>query len=324
MRSKTPLVASVALTSILFSSIGTLHARTWTDSSGKYKLNADMIGFDDHCVILQRADGELGAFPIEKLSSPDKEFLKTKEAKDIHSTNLNEVQTWQIDNGLRVTGRIVDFAQKDVTVQARRGKTYVNNIVFENLPQIYQYMLPMIIAHLEPTGEIDKRGFKQWVRDLKGQPKTFKLSGVLFELENGDEYGVPFFLFAKADQELLKPGWEAWLKSKSDAEMADREAFLLQSQAAAYKQQQERYEAEAKRREQHEAFQRRIAVMNLNLNAIRAGVTSAWEVTLYPLPGTYARPRWVVVLGRDSLEATRNAMRQNPGFRDGPVRKISW
>ena len=250
-------------------------ARTWTDSSGKYTLDADMIGFDAHAVVLQRKDGELGAFPIDKLSDADVAYLKSKEAKEIHSSNIAEIQTWHMSNGLKVTGRIVDFAQKDVTVQARRGKTYVNNLVYENLPDIYQFMLPMIVAHFEPTGKIDNRGFKQWVRSLKGQPKTFKLSGVLFELENGDEYGVPFFLFSEDDQRLLKPGWDVWIKSKEDAQAADREAFLLQSSAAAYKRQQEQYKQAEQQRQRNEAFQRQVAVMNLNLNAIRAGVTSA-------------------------------------------------
>ena len=202
-----------------------------------------MIGFDDFAVILQRSDGELGAFPIEKLSAADLDYLKSEEAKGIHSSNIGEVQTWNITNGMKVTGRIVDYAQRDVTVQSRRGKTYVNNIVFENLPQIYQYMLPMIVEHLEPTGEIDKRGFKKWVRELKGEAKTFKLSGVLFELENGDEYGVPFFLFAEGDQKLLKPGWDVWIQKETENAQADaHEAFMLQSAAAAYKQQQDAYQ----------------------------------------------------------------------------------
>ncbi len=282
-----------------------------------------MIGFDEMAVILQRKDGELGAFPIDKLSKEDQAFLDSKEAKDLHATTIDQTQVWQLSNGLKVTGRIVDFAQRDVTVQARRGKTYVNNIVFENLPQIYQFILPLIVQELEPTGEIDKKEFKGWVRSLKGKAKTFQLSGVLFELENGDEYGVPFFLFSQEDQKLLKPGWEDWIAAKEDIEKAQRESFMLQSAAAAYKQQEEHYAAAEEQRRRNEAFHRQIAVMNLQFQAVQAGVTSAWEITLYPRPGVYARPRWVVAYGRNSLEATHNALRANPGFRDGAVRKLS-
>ncbi|QDT12551.1 SHD1 domain-containing protein [Planctomycetes bacterium K23_9] len=308
----------------LIAAIGSpLLARTWTDSSGNYTLDADMVGFDDAAVILQRKDGDLGAFPIDKLSEQDKMYLESKEAKDVHATTIDQLQTWHLNNGLKVVGRIVDFAQRDVTVQARRGKTYVNNIVFENLPQIYQFMLPQIVEELERTDEMDRKGFKDWVRSLKGKPKTFQLSGVLFELENGDEYGVPFFLFTKEDQQMLKPGWDDWLAAKADVQKAERETFMLQSAAAAYKSDQERYAQAEERRRRNEAFHRQVAVMNLQFQAIQSGLTSAWEITLYPLPGTYARPRWVVAYGRNSLEATQKALRSNPGFRNGPVRKLS-
>jgi hypothetical protein len=301
----------------------TSQGRLWTDSSGNYTLEADMIGFDETAVILQREDGELGAFPIEKLSKKDHAFLASKEAKDLHATTIDQTQVWHLNNGLKVSGRVVDFAQRDVTVQARRGKTYVNNIVFENLPQIYQFMLPLIVQELEQTGEIDKKKFKNWVRSLKGKPKTFQLSGVLFELENGDEYGVPFFLFSQADQKLLKPGWDDWVAAKEDVEKAQRESFMLQSAAAAYKKQEEYYAVAEEQRRRNEAFHRQIAIMNLQFQAIQAGVTSAWEITLNPQYGTYARPRWVVAYGRNSLEATQNALRAKPGFRDGAVRKLS-
>jgi hypothetical protein len=63
--------------------------------------------------------------------------------------------------------------------------------------------------------------------------------------------------------------------------------------------------------------------MNLNLQAIRAGLTSAWEVTLYPVPGNSSPPRWVVMPGRNSAQATAAALKNNPGFVVGPVRRVS-
>ncbi len=300
-----------------------LEARLWTDVTGNYTLEADMIGFDDKEVVVQRADGELAAFKIEKLSKQDQAYLKTKDAQDQHAILIDQLQMWHLKNGLKVTGRVVDFAKHDVTVQQRRGKVYVNHIAFDNLPPIYQSMLPLIAAHMEPTGKIDKQGFKEWVAGLEGMPRTFKLSGVLLELENGDEYGVPFFLFSDEDQKLLSPGWKSWQAARKDPSQAQRESFKLQSAAAAYRQGQQQSASEAERRRQNEAYQRQVATINLQFQAIQAGLTSAWEVTLYPLPGTYARPRWVVAYGRNSLEATQNALRANPGFRDGPVRKLS-
>ena len=55
----------------------------------------------------------------------------------------------------------------------------------------------------------------------------------------------------------------------------DDQAFHLQSLAAAYQRDQQ--------------VNQRIAMMNMNMNAIQAGITSAWEVTLYPNQGILIR-----------------------------------
>ena len=44
--------------------------------------------------------------------------------------------------------------------------------------------------------------------------------------------------------------------------------------------------------------------MQLTMQTIQAGVTSLWEVTLYPAAGQGGPPLWVVVTGRDSNQAT--------------------
>ena len=185
-------------------------AREWKDITGLYKLEADLIGFDNGMVILQRANKELGSCPIDKLSEEDREYLQSKEAKEIHSNNLETTQTWTMKSGLKVFGRIVDYDRRDVTVQRRRGKIYVNDKLYDNLPEVYQTMLQRIVAHLESIQVPNEAALDLWVRGLRGQPKTYTLEGVILELENGDEYGVPFFLFSEEDQKLLQTGWQAW------------------------------------------------------------------------------------------------------------------
>ncbi len=288
----------------------TAEARVWTDVTGLYTIQADLIGFDDETVILQRsADKELGAFPLQQLSASDRAFLKSKEAQDIQAKSIDTLQIWTSKDGLKVPGRIVDYARRSITIQRRRGRIYVNNILLDNIPKVYRAMLPMVVGYLEKREMPDEQAFLGWVESLRGEPKTYNLEGVILEFENGDEYGVPFFLFRDQDQKILKAGWETWLQDQDDHEKADDHAFRLQSQAAAY--------------QQNQAIDRQIAIMSLNMQAIQAGLTSAWEVTLYPARGNPNPPRWVVVLGRDSLEATQNALQQNPGYVDGPVRRVS-
>ncbi len=209
--------------------IAPAHARKWTDITGKYTLEADLIGFDDESVILQRENKELGSIAIEQLSLPDQTFLQSQEAQAIHDQNLGQLQTWTMRSGLKVLGRIVDFAKRDVTLQSRRGKTYVNDKTYDNLPEIYQKMLLKIVAQLEGVDMPDARALQSWVRGLRGLPKTLNLEGVIIELENGDEYGVPFFLLSDKDQQILKPGWQQWLAVQGDYDKQDDHAFRLQA-----------------------------------------------------------------------------------------------
>lgn len=63
--------------------------------------------------------------------------------------------------------------------------------------------------------------------------------------------------------------------------------------------------------------------MQLNLQAVQAGLTSVWEVTLYPNRGNPNPPMWVTVFGRNSQDAANAALQQNPGFSVGPIRRVS-
>jgi hypothetical protein len=287
-------------------------ARVWTDSSGRYSLEADLIAFDDETVVLQRADHHLGAVPIEKLSDADREYLKSKEAIDATQEVTGKMQTWTMQSGLKVLGRVVDYARRDMTVQRRRGRVYVNDRQFENLPEIYQRMVPRIVAHFEELRQPDKNGLEAWLIRQRGEPRTFSLEGVILELENGDEYGVPFFFFSEADLKVLRPGWEEWLKAHKEDNYENQEdqTFMLQAAAAA--------------RFRDQQVDRQIAMMQLNLQAVQAGVTSLWEVTLFPAAAGVGPPLWVVMPGRNSAQATAAAMQANPGYVAGPIRRVSF
>ena len=283
-------------------------ARVWTDSTGKYTIEADLIAFNDKSVVLQRGDHELGMIPIDKLSQADRDFLKSEEAGNITS-KYGQMQTWTMANGLKVLGHVVDFARHDVTIQRRRGRIYVNDRPFGNLPEVYQVMLPKIVSFFERINPEDKNGLESWAVRQRGQPRTFTLEGVILELENGDEYAVPFFLFSEEDQQLLKGGWERWLAAHGDYDQQQDHTFQLQALVAAHLHDQQ--------------AQRQIAMMQLQLQAVQAGLTSLWEVTLYPVRGNPNPPQWVVMPGRNSQDATNAALGKNPGFVAGPVRRVS-
>jgi len=389
---------------VVFTVAGTAQARVWKDVTGLYTINADLVGFDDDMVILQRENKELGSCPIDKLCKEDREYLKSKEALEIHNSNIDQTQTWTMSNGLKVVGKIVDYERDEVVIKQQDGKVVVNNKPFDSLPEIYQDILLRVVETVESKPMPNKKALEDWVSTSpifrSGKSENYNLEGVVFELQDGSQYAVPFYLFAKQEQEMLKSGWDAWVEShktvpappapatpgkadelagakpavgftgkgdSGDADLPkpaegftaggekadagaeglpkpakgftanldddvatnplgsgaatsarkpaaqnykqDDQAFHLQSMAAAYQRDQK--------------VNQRIAMMNLNMQAIQAGLTSAWEVTLYPNSGNPYPPKWVVTYGRNSLIATQEALRSNPGYRAGPVRKVS-
>ncbi|MCI0333955.1 MAG: hypothetical protein L0228_12110 [Planctomycetes bacterium] len=288
-----------------------VQARVWTDSTGRYTLDAELVSVNDRTVVLQRADHEMVAIPIDKLSQQDREFLKSKEAAELVRKSNENVQTWTLRDGMKITGRIVEYAQRDITLQRRRGRIYVNDRLLDNLPEFYRQLIPKIVAHVENLQRDDRASLEAWLVRQRGQPRTIHLEGVVLEAENGDEYAIPFFMLSDEDLNVLKPRWSEWqaAANKNDYMGHENHTFLLRSLAAA--------------RHRDRLVNREIALMKLQLQAVQAGITSLWEVTLYPAAGQSGPPLWVVVPGRNSRQATATALERHPGYVAGPVRRVA-
>jgi hypothetical protein len=54
--------------------------RTWTDSSGKFKIQAKFRGVINQKVKLEREDGSILNLPLEKLSDEDQDFVKKRKS----------------------------------------------------------------------------------------------------------------------------------------------------------------------------------------------------------------------------------------------------
>jgi hypothetical protein len=302
------LLAIVGWASVAAAAAG----RQWTDSTAKYGVDASLIAFDDEKAVLKRENHELVAVPLARLSKEDREYLKSQEAAEQVRRAAEQMQTWITQSGIKVVGRVVDFGRKDVTIQRRRGRLYVNDRLFDNLPQVYREMLPKIVAHFEKIAVDGRSGLQSWVLRQRGVARTFTCEGVMLELENGDEYGIPFFLFSEEDRKILQPGWERWLAAEKSADKRserERQSFLLQSAAQAY--------------QQDRLANQQIALLQLDLLAAASGLVDLWEVRLFPRPGVLSPPLSVVVPARDSRAATQEALLRNPGFIVGPVRRVA-
>ncbi|MGD0384339.1 MAG: SHD1 domain-containing protein, partial [Thermoguttaceae bacterium] len=62
-------------------------ARKWTDSNGKFSVEAEYVEFKDGKVHLKKQDGKIIMIPIEKFSESDQKFVK-RQSSDLPSKRL--------------------------------------------------------------------------------------------------------------------------------------------------------------------------------------------------------------------------------------------
>ncbi|MBX3416535.1 MAG: hypothetical protein KF851_02945 [Pirellulaceae bacterium] len=288
-------------------SVHALDERAWRDKSGNYQVTATLVGHNDELAILKKPDGEMVAFPITDLSTSDREYLDSNDAKKI--AHSRKSQTWTFRDGRQVAGEVVSHGDKEVVIQSRRGKIFVNDRAFENLPEVYQEIVPLMVAHFENRRFGDVGEFKRFVERRGSRPLKYKCEGVILELENGDEYGVPYFLFSDDDRKFLEAGRDDYRREETTDEERENHALYTRSLAHEY--------------QQNRVAEQQIQRLQLGLLATTAGVTDMWEVAMIPPNGNFYFAQSVVVFARDSRQASILASQQWPGYTVGPVRRVN-
>ena len=284
--------------------------RIWTDASGHYQVEADLIAQDETNVVLQRSDKSLLTIEIAQLSEKDQELLKSE-----NNQSAEGEEVWTLANGLQVKGKIIEYGRREVTIKRYRARIYVNDRVFNNLPEVYQRMVPRIVSYFENEELESLKDLERWVRKQKGVPRTFTCDGVLVELPNGDLYGVPIFFFADSDRKLIEPGLEKYIAELEAAESADAQQ---QQQMEYHRLQLQAQTAQANRQQ---AEFRQFARLQLQLQGYTGGAFDLWEVQMIP-PNNYGYPVVVVVPGRDSRQASIAASQKYPNYRVGAIAKV--
>ena len=306
---------SLFLSLILCASfVSDLHARDWSDPTGIYKIQGDLIAASEDTVVLRRKGGELEAYLTVQLSDADREFVKQHLAAKEEDKTPDKPHTWTGRAGFKFIGRVTGYWTKDVVIHHERGTIYVNKKPLDELDQIYQQMIPKIVAEYDDATVTSLKDLTLWVRKLRGKEKSFTVNGAMMLLENGEAIAVPLFMFSDEERGILEQGWENWKAEATKEEDKQRENFLAQTAADQYQQNQE---AETR-------ASQRIQLMQLELLAVNAGVAQLWEVQLFPRPGVAARPLSAVVPAQNSFGAKALAEQKYPGFASGAVRQISY
>lgn len=311
------LLSSIASLLLLFTvNPQSADSRTWKAGDGVYPIKGEAIAQNDTTVIIKRDRSQkLVAVEINELSAEDQKYLERKKQQQTQATpdaTAGEWQNWTSASGWEIRGRVLAYGRKDLVVSNQSGAVLINGKAYANFDPLHQRVILTTLSNLEGQEFKSETDLRRFVNSLKGQPKSYPLEGVMFQLESGDQIPVPFFLFSEKDQRVLRSGWENWVAAEKDQDAQRREDFLMQQESL-------QYQAMQRREQQHQQME----VLKLNLLAAGTGVTSIWEVALVPRQGMWGRPTTVVVSARNSQQAAQLALQMYPGFVVGPIRKLS-
>ncbi len=101
-------------------------ARQWSDATGRFKVEADLIAINDDVVVLKSKDGRLIAVEIAQLSKQDQDFLRSEEAGATKLDAKDKDHVWRLQADLKVIGRIAGYFAEDLAVERRNAKLFVN------------------------------------------------------------------------------------------------------------------------------------------------------------------------------------------------------
>jgi hypothetical protein len=302
VRSALAMVAAVTVSCVCVSPAA---ARQWTDATGKYHQEAELVDFDGHLVVLKKAQGRLVAVPLDSLSSADQEYLKSKQAKDDISGAASKDRTWTLTDGKKFTGQVVKFGKKEITISRKLAKLYVNGKAYSDLSEWRQFLVPQLVSHQEGKEYKDDNAIQDLIASRKGADLVYSVEGVLFELESGEQVPVPIWLLSTKDRKVIEPEWNAWAAAEKELELKEQH------------QQEESTMARAKANEYQKNQQAQLQLQYLQL---ASQWFDLWQVFVTAPDGS---TRWITIPATDSRSAQIAAQNQCPNCVLGATRMIT-
>lgn len=105
---------------------GTAHARVWTDTSGKFRIEAEFVELRDGKVTLRRPDASIVAVPLDKLSPADQALARQQAGGGPAAAGGGKSRTWTDSTGkFKIDAEFVELRDGKVTLKRTDGKTAV-------------------------------------------------------------------------------------------------------------------------------------------------------------------------------------------------------
>ncbi len=275
-------------------------AREWTLPDGS-KREADLVDFDSRVAVLKTGEGYLLTVPIDRMSSEDAQYLKSRGTQQNAQPPSNIERTWMMSDGTRIAGRIVGYERKTVTLARNYSRLYVNNTPFETLNAVQKYVLLRLVGQNEWGVFQNGRAIENLLAFRKNNPLVYQVDAVVLAMPEGDLVDVPLNFFAPSDFNLLQPGWQAWLAADRDQQRQDAQIRSSQLAAANY--------------QVNKDIDHRLQMLQFQSQWF-----DLWEVGLMAPDGETTS---VVVPARDSRQAQAEALAKCPNCTTQATRMIS-
>ena len=86
-------------------------AREWTDNTGTYKTEANLVEVRGNQVVLQKSNGQVISLPIDRLSKSDQEYLESLENLEPKPENAATAATETITNSIGMKLKLIPPGQ---------------------------------------------------------------------------------------------------------------------------------------------------------------------------------------------------------------------
>ena len=329
-------------------------AREWSDATGWFKIEADLITADDDSVVLKTADQEIVILRRKQLSNADSKYVdeharamakrnprRNSNTSEGLAVNPDDAEVtaagaettqvagtdaappkaaadddhWKLRNGDSLVGRLLGFGSQTLTLQRVRGKVAIDDVDIAELPAAYATILPAIVSRSEAKPVHDVEEIEAILIDKRGGPISYEVKGVQLELNDGHLLTIPIDLLAERDAKQVAAGFARW-EALHASQLSEEEKTAMS--------QLERLSLEGLQRSgaQPNPAAADTRLIELDLLAATAGVTDIWQVSVTPnIP--YAFPRSVVVAAENSRIAQQIVAQAYPTWVIGPTRKLS-
>ena len=170
-----PTRLATALAVLICTASAFAESRTWTDNSGKFHAEAELADFQNGQAYLKEADGRIATVPASRLSSADRDFIKST------------VPTAQV-----IRGKVVGITDGDTLTVLDKAKQYKIRLEGINAPESHQ-----AYGNLARKALSGKAYQKDVVVESHGRDKYGRTLGHIF---TGSHW---------INKELVQEGW-AW------------------------------------------------------------------------------------------------------------------